>query len=61
MGNYHANSLESQHKAGYDPETDNGDVFIRSMYLKDPNGTTLEFEAWTATLDDSVYGCAKVG
>jgi catechol 2,3-dioxygenase-like lactoylglutathione lyase family enzyme len=49
----HANSLDSQHKADYDPETDNGDVFIRSMYFKDPNGTILEFAAWTATLDES--------
>ena len=35
------------------PATDDGDVFIRSMYFKDPNGTTLEFACWTKVLDES--------
>src|SRR5689334_15770455 len=39
----HANSLDGGHKAEYDAATDDGDVFIRSMYFKDPNGTLLEF------------------
>lgn len=49
----HAQSLGNQHKADYDPETDGGDVFIRSMYFKDPNGIVLEFAAWTTTFDES--------
>jgi catechol 2,3-dioxygenase-like lactoylglutathione lyase family enzyme len=48
----HANSLAGGHKADYDPATDQGDVFVRSMYFKDPNGVLLEFAAWTATFDD---------
>jgi catechol 2,3-dioxygenase-like lactoylglutathione lyase family enzyme len=47
----HANSLEGGHKPDYDATTDNGDVFIRSMYFRDPNGTMLEFAAWTKQLD----------
>ncbi len=43
----HSNSLEGGHKADYDPATDDGDVFIRSVYFRDPNGITLEFAAWT--------------
>ena len=45
----HANSLSGGHKADYDAATDDGDVFVRSMYFKDPNGVLLEFAAWTAT------------
>lgn len=43
----HADSLAGGHKADYDPATDNGDVFVRSMYFRDPNGVLLEFAAWT--------------
>jgi catechol 2,3-dioxygenase-like lactoylglutathione lyase family enzyme len=49
----HANSLDGGHKADYDPASDDADVFIRSMYFKDPNGTTLEFACWTKVLDES--------
>jgi catechol 2,3-dioxygenase-like lactoylglutathione lyase family enzyme len=49
----HANSLEGGHKATYDPATDRGDVFVRSLYFKDPNGTLLEFASWTTTFDES--------
>jgi catechol 2,3-dioxygenase-like lactoylglutathione lyase family enzyme len=49
----HANSLDGGHKPDYDASTDGGDVFIRSVYFRDPNGTTLEFACWTTTLDDS--------
>ncbi|HZN15974.1 MAG TPA: VOC family protein [Acidimicrobiales bacterium] len=49
----HANSLDGGHKPVYDAATDNGDIFIRSMYFKDPNGTTLEFACWTKVLDES--------
>jgi catechol 2,3-dioxygenase-like lactoylglutathione lyase family enzyme len=49
----HANSLDGGHRPDYEPTTDDGDVFIRSMYFKDPNGTTLEFACWTKVLDES--------
>lgn len=49
----HSNSLDGGHKPDYDVTTDDGDVFIRSMYFKDPNGITLEFACWTTVLDDS--------
>ena len=49
----HANSLDGGHKPVYDAATDDGDVFIRSMYFKDPNGVTLEFACWTKVLDES--------
>jgi catechol 2,3-dioxygenase-like lactoylglutathione lyase family enzyme len=49
----HCNSLDGGHKPVYDPATDNGDVFVRSMYFRDPNGTMLEFASWTRTLDAS--------
>jgi catechol 2,3-dioxygenase-like lactoylglutathione lyase family enzyme len=49
----HANSLDGGHRTDYEPATDDGDVFIRSMYFKDPNGTTLEFACWTKALDES--------
>jgi catechol 2,3-dioxygenase-like lactoylglutathione lyase family enzyme len=49
----HANSLDGGHKADYDPDTDGGDVFVRSLYFKDPNGTLLEFACWTTTFDES--------
>ena len=45
----HSNSLDGGHKADYDPATDDGDVFVRSMYFKDPNGTLLEFACWTTS------------
>jgi catechol 2,3-dioxygenase-like lactoylglutathione lyase family enzyme len=48
----HANSLDGGHKPDYDA-ADDGDVFIRSIYFKDPNGTTLEFACWTKVLDES--------
>ena len=35
------------------PGTDDGDVFVRSMYFTDPNGTRLEFACWTKTFDES--------
>jgi catechol 2,3-dioxygenase-like lactoylglutathione lyase family enzyme len=47
----HANSLDGGHRPDFDAGSD--DVFIRSMYFKDPNGTTLEFACWTKVLDDS--------
>jgi catechol 2,3-dioxygenase-like lactoylglutathione lyase family enzyme len=49
----HSNSLQGGHKRDYDPETNNGDVFVRSLYFKDPNGTLLEFACWTTTFDES--------
>jgi catechol 2,3-dioxygenase-like lactoylglutathione lyase family enzyme len=49
----HANSLDGGHKPDYDAATDGGDVFIRSMYFADPNGTLLEFASWTRTLDET--------
>jgi catechol 2,3-dioxygenase-like lactoylglutathione lyase family enzyme len=48
----HANSLDGGHQPVYDPATDDGDVFIRSMYFTDPNGVRLEFACWTKTLDE---------
>jgi catechol 2,3-dioxygenase-like lactoylglutathione lyase family enzyme len=47
----HASSLRGRHKADWDPNTDNGDVFVRSLYFKDPNGIVLEFAAWTTAFD----------
>jgi catechol 2,3-dioxygenase-like lactoylglutathione lyase family enzyme len=47
----HSNSLDGRHKADYDPATDGGDVFVRSIYFTDPNGTRLEFACWTTTFD----------
>lgn len=49
----HANSLHGGHKADYDPSSDDGDVFVRSLYFKDPNGTLLEFACWTTSFDES--------
>ena len=49
----HSNSLDGGHRPDYDADTDDGDVFIRSMYFKDPNGTTLEFACWTKALDET--------
>jgi catechol 2,3-dioxygenase-like lactoylglutathione lyase family enzyme len=49
----HSNSLAGGHKTDYDPATDGGDVFVRSLYFKDPNGTLLEFACWTTTFDAS--------
>ena len=49
----HANSLDGGHKPGYDAATNEGDVFVRSLYFKDPNGTLLEFACWTTTFDES--------
>jgi catechol 2,3-dioxygenase-like lactoylglutathione lyase family enzyme len=48
----HADSLDGGHRPDYDPDTDESDVFIRSMYFRDPNGTTLEFACWTKALDE---------
>ncbi|HMK10817.1 MAG TPA: VOC family protein [Acidimicrobiales bacterium] len=42
----HADSLDGGHKVEFDPDTDDGDVFVRSMYFRDPNGTLLEFACW---------------
>lgn len=47
----HATSLHGKHKDYFDPATDGGDVFVRSMYFRDPNGVLLEFAAWTRALD----------
>ena len=49
----HCDSLDGGHKENYDPATDNGDVFVRSIYFNDPNGTRLEFACWTKTFDES--------
>jgi catechol 2,3-dioxygenase-like lactoylglutathione lyase family enzyme len=49
----HASSLDGGHKPDYDAATDDGDVFIRSMYFTDPNGVRLEFACWTKVLDES--------
>jgi catechol 2,3-dioxygenase-like lactoylglutathione lyase family enzyme len=49
----HANSLDGGHQPDYDAAIDDGDVFIRSMYFRDPNGTMLEFASWTRVLDES--------
>ena len=49
----HSNSLSGGHKPVYDAATDDGDVFVRSLYFKDPNGTLLEFACWTTTFDES--------
>lgn len=49
----HANSLAGRHKDNYDPSSDDGDVFVRSVYFKDPNGTLLEFACWTTTFDET--------
>jgi len=49
----HANSLDGGHKPDFDPATNDGDVFVRSLYFKDPNGTLLEFACWTTTFDES--------
>ena len=49
----HSNVLAGGHKVDYDPATDDGDVFVRSLYFRDPNGTLLEFASWTTTFDDS--------
>ena len=48
----HANSLDGGHQPVYDAATDDGDVFIRSMYFTDPNGIRLEFACWTKVLDE---------
>ena len=49
----HCNSLSGGHKPNYDAATDDGDVFVRSLYFKDPNGVLLEFACWTTTFDES--------
>jgi catechol 2,3-dioxygenase-like lactoylglutathione lyase family enzyme len=48
----HSDSLDGGHKPEYDPATDGGDVFVRSMYFRDPNGITLEFACWTRALHE---------
>ena len=48
----HCDSLDGGHKVEYDPATDGGDVFVRSMYFRDPNGTMLEFACWTRPLGE---------
>jgi catechol 2,3-dioxygenase-like lactoylglutathione lyase family enzyme len=45
----HADSLDGGHKPDYDAATDGEDVFVRSVYFTDPNGTKLEFACWTKT------------
>jgi catechol 2,3-dioxygenase-like lactoylglutathione lyase family enzyme len=57
----HADSLDGGHKADYDAATDGGDVFIRSIYFRDPNGTMLEFACWTRALraDDVRHEAAR--
>jgi len=49
----HSNVLDGGHQPVYDAETNDGDVFVRSMYFNDPNGTKLEFACWTKTFDES--------
>ena len=49
----HCNSLSGGHKPNYDAATDDGDVFVRSLYFKDPNGVLLEFACWTTTFDET--------
>ena len=49
----HSNSLDGGHKQDYDATTNAGDVFVRSIYFKDPNGIVLEFASWTTTFDES--------
>ena len=49
----HCDSLDGGHKEHYDPATDNGDVFVRSIYFTDPNGMRLEFACWTKTFTDA--------
>jgi catechol 2,3-dioxygenase-like lactoylglutathione lyase family enzyme len=49
----HATSLHGGHKADWEPHRDDGDVFVRSLYFKDPNGIVLEFATWTTTFDAS--------
>ena len=49
----HSTSHDGGHKPDYDPVTDGGDVFVRSIYFRDPNGITLEFAAWTKAFDES--------
>jgi catechol 2,3-dioxygenase-like lactoylglutathione lyase family enzyme len=50
----HADSLHGGHKENYDPdENADGDIFVRSLYFKDPSGIVLEFAAWTTTFDES--------
>jgi len=45
--------LQAINAAAHAIGADDGDVFIRSMYFKDPNGVTLEFACWTKVLDES--------
>lgn len=49
----HADSLDGGNKPNYDPANDDGDVFVRSIYFTDPNGTKLEFAAWMRKFDES--------
>jgi catechol 2,3-dioxygenase-like lactoylglutathione lyase family enzyme len=49
----HAASLDGKHKDDYDAATDGGDVFVRSLYFRDPSGVLLEFAAWTTTFGPS--------
>lgn len=49
----HSNSRDGGHKPDYVPATDGGDVFVRSIYFCDPNGTRLEFACWTTVFDES--------
>lgn len=59
----HADSLKGGHKADYDPknpDADGGDVFVRSIYFKDPNDIRLEFACWTREFtDDDVAHAGK--
>jgi catechol 2,3-dioxygenase-like lactoylglutathione lyase family enzyme len=47
----HATSLHGGHKADWEPHHNDGDVFVRSLYFKDPNGIVLEFATWTTTFN----------
>ena len=49
----HSTALQGHHKPDWDPASDGGDVFVRSVYFKDPNGIVLEFACWTTTFDES--------
>ena len=49
----HANSLDGGHKPDYDPATDDGDVFIRSIYFQIPTARPSSSRAGRRALDES--------
>jgi catechol 2,3-dioxygenase-like lactoylglutathione lyase family enzyme len=46
----HADSLDGGHLADWEPG--DPDVFVRSIYFKDPNDFRLEFASWTREFND---------